>query len=380
MSLQWVKVVPFEIVQTVNNTTKPSYNFQNPFNGSALVAANPKPGTACAGTTTAYASCVMPSIWTAPLNLRHTYMHQYNLAVQQQVLNNLSVEVAYVGNNTIHNQLISTPDNVPVAGPGAIQARRPFPQWGVFNLGNTFGSANYNALQAKVEKRYSNGFQMLASYAYSRCMDNGSSESGPQSIGQLRQFYAPCDFNLKHVLTISSVYTLPFGHGHRLLANANGLVDGVLGGWEVAGIYTARSGLPYTPVLSSDVANNGTSGQFPDRLGSGVLAHRTPARWFDTTAFTAPPSGSTATGPVRFGTSGRNILTGDGLVTLDATLKKTFPIHETFNTEFRLEAFNVANHPTYSNPNATIGSSSAGTITSTLNANRTLQAAVKVNF
>ena len=71
---------------------------------------------------------------------------------------------------------------------------------------------------------------------------------------------------------------------------------------------------------------------------------------------------------------------GDGLVTLDATLKKGFRIHESVNTEFRLEAFNVANHPTFSNPNATIGSSSAGTVTSTLNASRTLQAAVKVNF
>ncbi len=373
MSLQWVKAPPFEIIQTVNNTTTPSFNFQNPFNGQPLVAANPTPGAVCAGTTAVYNSCVMPSIWTSPVNLKHTYMHQYNLAVQQQLMSNLSLELAYVGNNTLHNQLISTPDNVPAPGPGAIQARRPFPQWGVFNLGNTYGVANYNALQAKVEKRYSNGFQVLGSYAYSRCMDNGSSEAGPQAIGQLRQFYAPCDYNLKHVLTISSVYTLPFGHGHYLLGHSNAVVNGALGGWEVAGIYTARSGLPYWPILSSDVANNGEGSEFPNRIANGTLPNPTPTQWFNVSAFTAPAA-------YTLGNSSRNILLSDPLVTLDATVKKVFPIHDALNAEFRLEAFNVANRPTFSAPNATIGSTSAGTVTSTLNANRTLQAALKINF
>ena len=378
MSLQWVKAPPFEIVQTVNASSKttPSFTWQNPFNGSPLVAANPNPGQPCANTTTAYLSCVAPAIWTSPLVMKHTYMHQYSLAVQRQIINNLSIEVAYVGNNTIHNQLISTPDNVPTPGAGAIQARRPYPQWGVFNLGNTYGSANYNSLQVKVEKRFSDGFQLLGSYAHSRCLDNGSSESGPQSLGQLARFYGPCDHDLAHVLTISSVYSLPFGKGRALLDNANHVVNSVVSGWEVAGIYTARSGTPYTPVLSSDVANNGTSGQFPNRVpgaGMGALVHPTPAHWFNTAAFSIPAA-------YTFGNSSRNVLNGDGLVQLDMTLKKIFAIHEKTNAEFRIEAFNIANHATFSNPNATIGSSSAGTVTSTVNSNRTLQAAIKVNF
>ncbi|WP_419803686.1 carboxypeptidase regulatory-like domain-containing protein [Terriglobus sp.] len=378
MSLQWVKAPPFEVVQTVNASSKtaPSFTWANPFNGQPLVSANPNPGRACPGTTVAYLSCLTPAIWTAPIDLKKTYMHQYNLALQRQLLPNLSIEVAYVGNNTIHNQLISTPDNVPAPGAGSIQTRRPFPQWGVFNLGNTYGVANYNALQVKVEKRYSNGLQLLGSYAWSHCLDNGSSEAGPQSLGQLRRFYGPCDHNLPHVLTISSVYTLPFGHGHYFLNNSNGLVNAVLGGWELAGIYTARSGLPFSPVLSSDVANNGTSGQFPNRVlgaSKGYLQHPTPAKWFDTAAFAAPSL-------YTFGNSSRNILTGDGLVQLDTTLKKIFPIHESLNAEFRMEAFNVANHATFSNPNASIGSSSAGLVNSTLNANRTLQLALKINF
>ena len=386
MSLQWTKVVPFEITQTVNNGTLPTFNFQNPFNGQAVVSPNPNPGTVCPGTTVAYASCLAPNVFSAPQKLQHTYMHQYSLAVQRQLMTNLSLEASYVGNRTVHAQLISVPDNVPQPGPGTIQTRRPFPQWGQFSLGLTNGSANYNALQVKLEKRYSNGFQLLGSYAYSKCLDNGTSQSAPITIGLYAQNYAVCDIDFRHVLTVSSVFALPFGQGRMFLNHSNAIVSGVLGGWEVAGIYTARSGSPYTPVVGSDVANTGVSGQRPMRTGTPVQP-RTPACWFfdsnnkgcaafaptATNAFVAAPAYS-------YGTSGRNILFGDGLVQLDATLKKVFQIHESLNTEFRLEAFNVANHPTFANPSATIGTASTGTVTSTLNANRTLQAAIKVNF
>ena len=92
-------------------------------------------------------------------------MHQFSVALQAEVQRNLSVDIAYVGNRTVHGQLISVPDNVPVPAAGAIQTRRAFPQWGQFSLGLTNGTANYNALQVKVEKRYSNGMQLLGSTA-----------------------------------------------------------------------------------------------------------------------------------------------------------------------------------------------------------------------
>lgn len=391
LSLQWAKVPPFELTQTVTNTAitttggTPSFTWADPFNGQAIVSANPHPGSPCTYTTNgytyqtaAYLSCVQPNVYSAPTQLQHTYMHEYNFAVQHELMKNLTLDLAYVGTRTVHQQLISVPDNVPdpvstSATKAPVQARRQYPQWGQFFMGLTNGTANYNALQVKVEKRYSSGFQILGSYAYSKCLDNGTSQAAPIALSLLPRTYAECDINLKHVLTISSVYTLPFGHGHYLLGKSNAVVNGVLGGWELAGIYTARSGLPYTPVLSSDVANNGTSGQWPNRTGNGTLANHTLAHWFDTSAFSAPTSGT-------YGNSSRNILHGDGLVDLDMTLKKNFNVTETRFLEFRLEAFNVANHPTFNTPNATIGSSSAGTVTSTLTANRILQAAVKLFF
>jgi len=377
LALQWVKVPPFEITQTINNATgKPSFNWANPFNGQSLLAANTS-GLPCPGTTVAYATCTAPNVFSAPTTLQHTYMHQYSFALQAEVQRNLSLDVAYVGNRTVHGQLISVPDNVPVPAAGTIQTRRAYPQWGQFSLGLTNGTANYNALQVKAEKRYNNGLQLLASYAYSKCLDNGSNQGAPIALSLLPRAYAECDYNLKHVVTISSVYSLPFGHGHRMLGNSNAFVNGLVGGWEVAGIYTGRSGPPFTPVLSSDVANNGTSGQWPNRIGKGgTLSNPTPTHWFDFTAFSQPTA-------FTYGNSGRNILHADGLVNFDATLKKTVPFGETRSVELRLESFNLANHANFSAPNATIAptpSAAEGTVTSTLTANRILQAAVKVYF
>jgi hypothetical protein len=398
MSLQWTKTVPFEVTQAVPNSTLPSYNFQNPFNGQPIVSPNTA-GKACTGTTVVYASCLQPSVFTAPPKLQHTYMHQYNLAVQWQIRNNLSMEVAYVGNRSVHTQLISVPDNIPQPGvtvitpdgvkhgpADSIQSRRPYPQWGAFFLGLTNGSGSYNALQAKIEKRYDNGFQLLGSYAYSKCLDNGTSQSAPPTVGLYRLNYGVCDIDLRHVLTVSSVYALPFGKGRMFMNHSNAIVNGAFGGWEVAGIFTARSGLPYTPVVGSDVANTGISNQRPVRRGV-PLQPRLPNCWFYDSANAkcqnADPNGTDAFASApqyAYGDSGRNILFGDGLVQLDATLKKVFQIHEALNTELRLEAFNVANHTTFANPGATIGTSSTGVVSSTLNSNRTLQAAIKVNF
>ncbi|HEY1945572.1 MAG TPA: carboxypeptidase-like regulatory domain-containing protein [Bryobacteraceae bacterium] len=374
LTLQWAKVPPFEITQTVTNTTpSPTFNWANPFQGQPLVAGNPNPGKPCAGTTLVLNTCVAPNIYSAPQQLQHTYMQQWNFSVQTQLSSTMSLNVAYVGNKTTHAQLISVPDNVPDPGPGAIQARRQYTQWGQFFMGETNGIANYNALQATLEKRFSGGFQLLASYSYSRCMDTGSNQSGPITVSMLFQNYAPCDYNLPQNLTLSSLYALPVGKGKAFLGNANRLVDGILGGWELAGILTARSGLPYTPVISGDTANTGVGGQRPNVVGTAAASDPTVSAWFNVNAFAVPNK-------YTYGNSGRNILQADGLTQLDVTLEKRFAITERSQLQFRAEAFNLLNQPTFASPNATIGSSSAGIVTSTLNANRILQLALKFSF
>jgi Carboxypeptidase regulatory-like domain/TonB dependent receptor len=374
LTLQWAKVPPFEITQTVNNTTpKPTFNWANPFQGQPLVAANPNPGKPCPGIGLVLNTCVTPNVYAAPSQLQQTYIQQWNFAVQGQLMKSLSLTVAYLGNKTTHEQLISVPDNVPAPGPGAIQSRRPYVQWSQFYMGEMNGNANYNALQVTLEKRFSSGFQVLASYAFSKCIDNGSNQSGPITVAFLSANRAVCDYNLPNSLAVSSVYELPFGRNRAFLSNANGLVNALFGGWELAGILTARSGLPFTPVISGDQANTGVTNQRPNVVGDPGAVNQSVNSWFNVNAFAMP-------GRYTYGDSGRNILTSDSLIQLDMTLEKRFNILERRQLEFRAEAFNIANRPTFNVPNATIGSSAAGTITSTLNANRILQLALKFYF
>jgi hypothetical protein len=157
------------------------------------------------------------------------------------------------------------------------------------------------------------------------------------------------------------------------MSHANRFANAVLGGWQIAGIFTGRTGAPFTPIIGSDVANVGVSSEWPNRIGSGKLSNPTATKWFDPTAFTIPAA-------YTYGNSRRNILRSDRLVDLDTTVKKNFPFSESKILEVRVEAFNLANHPTFSAPNATIGTASAGTVTSTLNSNRVLQGAVKFFF
>lgn len=393
LSLQWAHVPPIMIQQSLNNplaspvfvnsAATGEFLWSNPFQfvGSSLVAPNPNPGQACTGSNwpggvgMALASCQQPAISSAPSQMDHTLMYQYNLAFERQLMRNMSFTIGYTGNKTDHNQLISIAENVPDPGPGNVQARRPFPQWGGVGISRTDGTANYNALQVTLEKRLSSGIYGLVSYAWSKCLDNGSVESGPPTLSLLPRNYGPCSYDMTHNLTISSLYQLPFGSGKMFLGNSHGVLNALVGGWELAGVFTDHSGQPFTPVLSSDVANTGISGEWPNRIASGRLSNPTPQKWFDTSAFTIPAK-------YTYGDSGRDILRADGLVNIDATLKKMFPLGHSEDRQFelRFESFNLANHPTFTAPNATIGSSSAGKITSTLNANRIFQAAAKIYF
>jgi hypothetical protein len=167
-------------------------------------------------------------------------------------------------------------------------------------------------------------------------------------------------------------YELPFGRGRQFLASANGVVDAVLGGWQVQGIYIWRSGRPFTPTISSDRANTGVGGQRPNRTGSGELDDPTVAVWFDKTAFVLPAQ-------FTYGNSGGNILREDTYKTLDFSLFKQFRIG-THQLQFRAETFNMTNTPSFNAPNTAIDTAAGGRVTSTSSTPRQMQFALKYNF
>ncbi|MGH9158663.1 MAG: hypothetical protein ACRD2X_01580 [Vicinamibacteraceae bacterium] len=184
-------------------------------------------------------------------------------------------------------------------------------------------------------------------------------------------WHGPSGYDTRHRTVISYVYELPFGAGRRWLHDAGGALQGVVGGWQLAGITTLTTGRPFTVTLQTGVNNGAPS--WPDRVGSGTLDEPTVDLWFNPDDFQAPPSNT-------YGNSGRGILYAPGHVNFDMSLSKRFSLAGRSNVEFRWDAFNLFNHPGFGFPNASVGDPNAGRITTTTVDNRSMQFALKLNF
>jgi len=305
---------------------------------------------------------------------RASYVQQWNFAIQHQFERNTSLEVAYVGNKGTKLETRVPFNRAFSPGPGPIGPRRQFPDLSTGYIVQDIGLSNYNSMQIKLEKIYSGGLSLLASYTLSKSIDFTSRDfgSGAQDMNNLRAERSVSDFDYPQRLSVAYVYELPAGKGKRFLSSAPAPVQFLLGGWEAAGIVTLQSGAPFTIGLGRDRANVGASGR-PDRIGSGKLDHPTLARWFDTTAFVMPPLYS-------FGNSGRNILRNNGLSQWDCSLLKSFAVREGMTLQFRSEFFNVMNHADFGTPGTSLSSGTFGRVTSTRTSPRIGQFALKLVF
>jgi hypothetical protein len=231
-------------------------------------------------------------------------------------------------------------------------------------------STTYHALQAKFEKRLSAGLWLLTSYTFSKSLW----VTNTPAIGGMYAFEkGPSEYQVPHSFSFSFGYQLPFGKGKPVLGNSGRLANGIIGGWQLQGIMIFRSGVPFTVTMSRDVANTGVGGQRPNRNASGKLDNPTLAQWFDPSAFVAAPN-------FTYGNSGLRILYPDILRTIDFSLFKQFQISERSKLQFRWEAFNLPNTPSFASPNATLDTSTVGRVTSTSTAPRQMQVALKLSF
>jgi len=293
----------------------------------------------------------------------------WNFGIQQEVFRDTVLELDYVGNKGTH--LNSTvPINDPPAGAGAIQGRRPYPQFGPISYFAQDATNIYHAFQAKLEKRLSTGFWYVASYTFSKSI---FTQNVPVTGGDTARERAIAAFDIPHNFAGSFGYELPIGHGKKFLDGASGPVNAVLGGWQVQGIVVLRTGRPFTPTIGADRANIGIGGQRPNRLGSGELDNPTVERWFDTSAFVLPAQ-------FTYGNSGGNILREDSYKSFDFSLFKQFRITERTLLQFRAECFNVTNTPSFNAPNTAIDNAAGGRVTSTASVPRQIQFALKLNF
>lgn len=313
-------------------------------------------------------------------NNRTPRLYEWNVAVQRALTPNLALDVAYVGSKgTYLEQFL--PFNIPPISPNdnrPVQQRVPFP---AFAVDGSFlsdgGNSSYNSLQVKLEKRFSHGLSFLVSYVYGKTIDQGGGQySFSGDPNNLRTERGPADYDMQQRAVVSFEYELPFGRGRTFMSSAPKAVDLILGGWQLGGIVTAQSGLPFTPLLgSADPANvNRAYGYRPDVIGSPALANPSIQEWFNVNAFAVPAK-------YTIGNAGRNILRGPGLQNWDLAVLKDFHFTETRYLEFRGEFFNAFNHVNFSNPNPNIDDPvHGGQITSTSTDPRILQFALKLYF
>jgi hypothetical protein len=321
-------------------------------------------------------------------DLRTPYMQHWNVSVQQQLGASRVVEVAYVGSKG--SKLLSARDtNQPQPSalpPGLPFVPRPIPQFDEINTIESRANSNYHSLQTRFQQRLSRGLAMLASYTWSKSIDDASNffpsagdPNYPQNSYDLRAERGPSNFDVRHRLSVSYVYDLPFGKG-RPFVEDNGFWTTVLSGWQTGGIVTLQSGRPFTVALIRELDNSGTgfsalgfgANDRPNLIGDPSAGPRTTERWFNTGAFAFPAPGT-------FGNAGRNIVQGPGFQSVNASLIKNTQLSERFNLQFRAEAFNLFNHPNFDLPDNFMGSPTFGQITSARDP-RHLQFGLKLLF
>ena len=305
-------------------------------------------------------------------DLRTGYMQHWNFNIERQIGSKSVLELAYVGSKG--TKLLTARDiNQPqpsVLPPGLPFVPRPDPRFDDINLLESRANSNYNALQARFQQRLSHGLAALVSYTWSKSIDDASnffSSAGdpnfPQNSYNVAAERGRSNFDVRHRLSASYSYALPFGKGRQYLAN-DGWLTTVLSGWETYGIVTLQSGRPFTVALLSEIDNSGTGRSIlgfgandrPNLVGDPDISGTT-LQWFNTAAFAFPAPGT-------FGNAGRNVLDGPGFQNVNASLVKNTALTERVKLQFRAEAFNLFNHPNFNLPDNFLGSPTFGRITS----------------
>jgi outer membrane receptor protein involved in Fe transport len=315
------------------------------------------------------------------------YSFQYNLGIQHDYRAAL-ISVQYLAN--LGRKLTATNlsmNQVPperVGGAGTIQSRRPFPQFtDVLVASPNLGVSSYHALLIRAEKRYQNGFQFLLNYTFSKFLDNvdpiGNGDFGGTPGAGYQDFYnrgldkslSPND--IKNAVNFNVIYELPFGPKRRWLSQ--GLAGKLIGGWQLSVLTNIQSGPPFGVTTQQNTCECSSAGpQRANILRDPALPadRRTPAQWFDITAFAQPNR-------FAFGNAARAVGRAPGLVNFDLGLMKNFSFSERFRLQLRGEAFNAFNKANFGIPGLAFGGPNFGAINGAADA-RILQVGLKLYF
>ncbi len=350
-------------------------------------------------------------VWDPHVQPAITY--QWNFTWQQLLSNTLTFQAGYVGQHGTH-EMVPTPylqgrlpgeAGCPSGGPvcpSIYFSGNPAFQSDISQISGTAstGSSNYHALQAVLQKRYSNGLQYQVAYTFSRCRTDNSgyygnwgAQAAPanpyyQNLYDPRADWANCFFDSKNVLSAYASYEIPFGHGKKWGSGSNAVVNGIAGGWSINPIVSIHSGVPVAlydfNFANGDSAGTGSRGLRPDcGAGAGRTFGRQkyfdPSsgafagyRWFDPTPYTDPAN--------VFGTCpAQGPVVGPGYFDADLSLQKNFPITESVKLQFRTDFFNAFNHVNLYTPNSSCCGGTMGVV-STSSSPRNIQFALKLYY
>jgi hypothetical protein len=316
---------------------------------------------------------------------------EYNLTVEQQLGATWGARIGYVGSQS-RKFFISRDQNEPVYVPGAavttagLNARRPYQPtpssyvFGAIVQNDDANNANYNALQATLTRRFSQGFSLLASYVWSKSMDISSIDPANITLTlsnqtNLKADYARSDYNIPNNFFISYIWAIPGTKRFGFVGPT------ILSGWQLNGITSFRTGIPFNTLSGVDSNRDGIATDRPNVVGNPILPggrSRTQkiAMFFNTSAFAQVPAG------VPYGNAPRNINIGPSFMNTDLSVFKDFTVWRESKLQFRSEFFNLFNNVNLANPNGTMTSPSFGKI-SALYSNyspRVIQFALKLSF
>lgn len=348
------------------------------------------------------------------IDWKDPYSVQWNLSVDRYLGFDTGLRVSYIGMKT--TQLVWAP-NLNQMTPGTEFAvnrplsDRPFPNWNVVYTRANGAVSNYNAFQAELNRRFSDGVAFTSTYTLAKNLaDNGgptpggfAGETGGGRAADTfnrRAEYGNVYATRRHRWISTAVFELPVGSGRRFMSTANPVVDGVLGGWQLAGIFLLQSG-PYLTPSYSGIDPSGTGSGFlhpqhPDQVGDPAISDPTRDLWFNTGAFVCPGQSESTTcriginprtdlAPIgRFGNAGVGIVEGPGTIATSLGLTKTFALPSRASLEAGISFTNVLNHINLADPIMNVGNRNFGRITgvrgSDLGGARTGQVSLRLRF
>ncbi len=335
-------------------------------------------------------------------DLRPQFTQQWNVFAEYRLTDTMSAQVGYVGHHAEH-LVVPKEGNQALPGVGdpstwANKATRR-PLFSVLPLVTTIattaseGGSRYNSMQASVRQRLNHGVEFLVSYTLAKGRTNSRGfygvfgGTGLQGVtGATEGAYwantydpeadwGPAFHDIRHNLNVSASYELPFGKDRKWGSDWSPLTDALLGGWRLGGIFQARTGLPITVIDGRARSLQGERGfERPNCVGDPVPGDQSIDRWLDINAFSAAPLGT-------FGNCPIGVARAPGYVNLDLVLSKKFPFGATRYGEFRVEAFNALNHPSFGPPARDISNPATfGVITNTISAPRVVELVFKFYF